>query len=96
LEISYCSHDKFPLGKPLDHTTDKDAMKTAKCEKCGTINTIALEEGELKEQRIETFLEKNIRKVDQWNNYASKWNNINRRIGGSKEILKLKKDPYLT
>ena len=45
--------------------------------------------------KVKDFLKAEQRKVDQWNNYANKWN-INRRGGGSKEILKLKKNPYLT
>ena len=77
-------HDEVPY-EILDSGRFNFLHLNVKCKNCGTTNTITLENGELKKQRIETFLEKNKRKVDQRNNYASKWNNINRRMGGSKE-----------
>jgi hypothetical protein len=42
------------------------------------------------------FLQQEQRKVDQWNAYANQWNDINRRMGGTKPILKPKRNPYLT
>jgi hypothetical protein len=42
------------------------------------------------------FLVAEQKKVDLWNNYANKWNDINKKMGGNKDILKLKRNPYLT
>jgi hypothetical protein len=46
--------------------------------------------------KYKDFLAAEQKKVDLWNNYASNINTINKRMGGNKEILRLKRNPYLT
>jgi hypothetical protein len=41
----YCNHDKYPNGKPIDPTTDHNAINTARGDwKCGTCVSMDAEE----------------------------------------------------
>jgi hypothetical protein len=41
------------------------------------------------------YLAEEQKTVDQWNNYASSMNALNKRMGGTKNILELKRNPYV-
>lgn len=43
---------------------------------------------------IKDHLSREQQKVDDWNSYASNINSINKRLGGKKNILELRKNPY--
>jgi hypothetical protein len=45
---------------------------------------------------VKDFIAEEQKTVDQWNNYASSMNALNKRMGGTKNILELKRNPYLT
>jgi hypothetical protein len=42
------------------------------------------------------FLQIEQKKVVQWNNYAQSMNDLNKRMGGKKNILELRRNPYLS
>jgi hypothetical protein len=44
--------------------------------------------------RCKEFIAEEQKTVDQWNNYAKSMNDLNKRMGGTRDILNLKKNPY--
>ena len=45
--------------------------------------------------KVKTILQEEQREVDRWNSYAKSINDANRKSGGTKDILPLKRNPYL-
>jgi superfamily II helicase len=45
---------------------------------------------------IKDHLQREQEKIDSWNKCASDWNRINKSLGGKKNILELRKNPYLS
>jgi hypothetical protein len=45
--------------------------------------------------KVKDFIQQEQKEIDRWNTYASNWNDINKRMGGTHTILPLKKNPYL-
>ena len=78
----------------------KDAIRTAegdiKCLKCVESDTrkVMIRVLGPEHPKNKDFLAQEQKKVDQWNNYANKVNDTNRRMGGTKNILALKSNPY--
>jgi hypothetical protein len=79
----------------------KDAIRTAegdiKCLKCvgtDTRKTMIRVLGP-DHPKNKDFLAAEQKKVNLWNNYANKVNDTNKRMGGNKDILKLKRNSYL-
>lgn len=78
----------------------KDAIRTAegdiKCLKCGETDTRKMMIRVLGKDHPKNkyFLAAEQKKVDHWNNYANKVNDTNKRMGGTKNILPLKRNPY--
>jgi hypothetical protein len=46
--------------------------------------------------KVKDFIQQEQKEVDIWNNYAQSINDLNKRMGGTKNILKLKRNPYLS
>jgi hypothetical protein len=44
--------------------------------------------------RVRAFMDEEQRSVDQWNESANRWNDIEKRLGGTKPIMKLKRNRY--
>jgi hypothetical protein len=45
--------------------------------------------------KVKAIIKDEQREVNKWNNYAEKLNSANRKSGGTKDILHLKKNRYL-
>jgi hypothetical protein len=79
----------------------EDAIRTAKgdikCLKCVETDTrkVMIRVLGADHPKNKDFLAQEQKKVDQWNVYANKVNDTNKRMGGNKDILKLKRNPYL-
>jgi hypothetical protein len=44
---------------------------------------------------IKDYLSQKQNEINEWNKYAQSMNDLNKRMGGTKDILGLKKNPYL-
>jgi hypothetical protein len=90
----YCDHGSGIIWH------EEDAMRmhdgSWKCLKCIDNDTKKMLIRALgpQHQKSKTIIAEEQRTVDQWNNYAKSMNDLNRRMGGTRDILNLKKNPY--
>lgn len=91
----YCPEGTGTIWNP------EDAIRTAegeiKCLKCVETDTRKMMIRVLgaDHPKNKDFLQQEQRKVDERDSYANQRNDINRRMGGTKPIFKLKKNRYL-
>lgn len=95
----YCDKESYPQGRFLD-INDKHAQKTErgdwKCGDCITednVKTMIRTRGPM-DPYLKSFIDEEQRKVDVWNAAASVANAEERKHGGTKDIMKLKKNKY--
>jgi hypothetical protein len=91
----YCPEGTGIIWNPEDAIrTFEGDIKCLKCVETDTrkmmIRVLGADHPKNKE-----FLAAEQKKVDLWNTYAKSVNSANRRMGGTKDIVKLKRNPYL-
>jgi hypothetical protein len=90
----YCDHGSGIIWH------EEDAMKmhdgSWKCISCINRDTkkVILRALGREHHKVKEFIAEEQRTVDQWNNYAQSINDLNKRMGGTKDILPMKKSPY--
>jgi hypothetical protein len=90
----YCPEGTGIIWNPEDavRTVEGD-LKCLKCVETDTrkmmIRVLGPDHPENKD-----FLRQEQKKVDQWNAYVNEVNDINKKMGGNKDLLKPKKSPY--
>jgi hypothetical protein len=79
---------------------EEDAMRTHdgswKCLKCidtDTKKTMLRALGR-EHHKVKDFIQQEQKEVDNWNKYAQSMNDLNKRMGGTRNILNMKKNPY--
>jgi hypothetical protein len=95
----YCNSDIYSSGKPID-PTDRNARRTEKgdykCGDCVGEDNLHLNMRVLGRDHpmIKDYLSKKQNEINEWNRYANQWNSIERSLGGTKDIMKPKRNPY--
>jgi hypothetical protein len=90
----YCPEGMGIIWNPEDAIrTVKGDLKCTKCLEMDTRKMMIRVLGP-EHPKNKDFLAQEQKKVDQWNSYASNINTINKKMGGTKDVLKLKKNPY--
>jgi hypothetical protein len=92
----HCSEGTGIIHDPTDlvRTADGD-LKCLKCVEEDTRKMLIRVRGQ-HHPKNQDFISAEQRKVDQWNALANKVNSQNKRMGGNKDILPLKRNKYLT
>jgi hypothetical protein len=94
----YCNSDIYPSGKPI--IDDKNAVRTAKgdykCGECVGEDNVKLNMRMLGRNHpmIKDYLSQKQNEINQWNKYARSVNNMNKKMGGTTDVVKLKRNPY--
>jgi hypothetical protein len=92
----YCDHGSGIIWH------EEDAMKmfdgSWKCLSClnRDANKTTLRVLGVEHPKSKTIVAEAQKTVDQWNDYAQSMNDLNKRMGGNKDILELKRNPYLS
>jgi hypothetical protein len=95
LVCKYCPEGTGIIWNPKDAWSDaKGEVKCLKCVETDTRKMMIRVLGP-DHPKNKDFLIEEQRKIDEWNTYAHTMNDINRRMGGTKNVLELKKNPYL-
>lgn len=74
--------------------TEKGDLKCLKCIEEDTRKMLVRIRG-ANHPKNQEFIQQKQKEVDRWNSYATSVNSANKRMGGTKDILPLKRNPYL-
>jgi hypothetical protein len=91
----YCPEGTGIIWNPNDAMKMQDG--TLKCLKCLEEDThrIQIRTRGVHHPKNQEFIQQEQKKVDRWNSYAKSVNFANKRMGGTKDVLPLKRNPYL-
>jgi hypothetical protein len=94
----YCNNETYPKGKPI--IDDRHAVRTNKgdykCGHCVSEDNMHLNMRVLGRNHpiVKDYLSKKKQEIDEYNKYARQINQADRRMGGTKDVVKPKKNPY--
>jgi hypothetical protein len=92
----YCPEGTGIIWNPVDAIrTEKGDLKCLKCVEEDT-RKIQIRVRGVNHPKNQEFIAAEQKKVDRWNSYAKSVNDANKRMGGTKDILQMKRNKYLT